>query len=69
VGYTINHLAAVFILALGGLLLVIDYRIVFQVGAVMSAISLLDVPVISKNIATEISQTKTEEAITFYGDS
>jgi len=43
VGFTINHIAAVIIPALGGLLWIIDYRIVFLAGAAMSAISLLPV--------------------------
>jgi len=47
VGFTINHIAAVIIPALGGLLWIIDYRIVFLAGAAMSAISLLAVQWIS----------------------
>ena len=43
VGFTINHIAAVFLPALGGFLWVIDYRIPFFGGAVMAAISLLAV--------------------------
>jgi predicted MFS family arabinose efflux permease len=43
VGFTINHLAAVFLPALGGMLWVIDYRIPFFAGAVMGVISLLAV--------------------------
>ncbi|NQU27565.1 MAG: MFS transporter [Candidatus Marinimicrobia bacterium] len=50
VGFTINHIAAVIIPALGGLLWIIDYRIVFLAGAAMSAISLLAVQWISHNI-------------------
>ena len=41
VGFTINHIAAVIIPALGGLMWIIDYRIPFIAGAVMSSISLL----------------------------
>jgi len=41
VGFTINHIAAVIIPALGGLMWILDYRIPFIAGAVMSAISLL----------------------------
>ena len=41
VGFTINHIAAVAIPALGGLMWIIDYRIPFIAGAVMSSISLL----------------------------
>ena len=40
VGFTINHIAAVLIPALGGLMWIVDYRIPFIAGAVMSAISL-----------------------------
>jgi predicted MFS family arabinose efflux permease len=43
VGFTINHIAAVFLPALGGLLWVLDYRIPFFGGAVMAAISLMAV--------------------------
>lgn len=54
VGFTINHLAAVVIPAIGGILWMVDYRIPFLAGAVMSVISLLaaqcikteDIPVI-----------------------
>jgi len=41
VGFTINHIAAVFLPALGGLLWVFDYRIPFIAGAGMALISLL----------------------------
>lgn len=40
VGFTINHIAAVFIPAMGGWLWIIDYRIPFLAGAVMSVMSL-----------------------------
>ena len=40
VGFTINHIAAVIIPAVGGILWMIDYRIPFIGGAVMSVISL-----------------------------
>ena len=43
VGFTINHLAAVFLPALGGMLWMIDYRIPFVAGAFMSLISLIAV--------------------------
>ncbi len=43
VGFTINHLAAVFLPAVGGMLWVIDYRIPFFAGAAMGVISLLAV--------------------------
>ena len=41
VGFTINHLAAVVIPAVGGILWMVDYRIPFFAGAVMSVISLM----------------------------
>ncbi|NCD32616.1 MAG: MFS transporter [Spartobacteria bacterium] len=40
VGFTINHVAAVIIPALGGLLWLLDYRIVFIAGTVLSIASL-----------------------------
>lgn len=43
VGFTINHLAAVFLPAIGGMLWVLDYRIPFFAGAVMGVVSLLAV--------------------------
>ena len=43
VGFTINHIAAVVLPALGGLLWVIDYRIPFIGGAMMSLVSLIAV--------------------------
>ena len=41
VGFTINHIAAVFLPALGGLLWVFDYRIPFIAGAGIALVSLL----------------------------
>jgi predicted MFS family arabinose efflux permease len=41
VGFTINHIAAVFLPALGGYLWMIDYRIPFLVGAVLGMVSLV----------------------------
>jgi hypothetical protein len=55
VGFTINHIAAVFLPALGGFLWVVDYRIPFFGGAVMAAISLMAVQkirVTGRNVAT-----------------
>jgi hypothetical protein len=43
VGFTINHLAAVFLPAIGGMLWMIDYRIPFLAGACMSLVSLIAV--------------------------
>lgn len=40
VGFTVNHIAAVFLPALGGYLWMIDYRIPFFVGAALGAVSL-----------------------------
>lgn len=41
VGFTINHIAAVFLPALGGYLWMLDYRIPFIMGAVLGGVSLL----------------------------
>ena len=46
VGFTINHIAAVFLPAIGGLLWIVDHRIPFIGGAAMSLISLLAVQMI-----------------------
>lgn len=46
VGFTINHIAAVVLPALGGLLWMVDYRVPFVAGAVMSFISLVAVQLI-----------------------
>jgi len=43
VGFTINHIAAVFLPAIGGLLWMVDYRIPFIAGAFLSLISLIAV--------------------------
>jgi len=40
VGFTINHIAAVFIPALGGWLWLMDYRIPFLIGAALGVVSL-----------------------------
>jgi hypothetical protein len=50
VGFTINHIAAVVIPVMGGLAWVVDYRIPFVAGAVMSLISLIAVQFIASNI-------------------
>jgi hypothetical protein len=54
VGFTINHIAAVFLPAIGGYFWIIDYRIPFIAGAVMALISLTAVQRIrtSQNIPT-----------------
>ncbi len=46
VGFTINHIAAVFLPAIGGYFWIIDYRIPFVAGAVMASISLAAVQLI-----------------------
>ena len=46
VGFTINHIAAVVLPAVGGFLWVIDYRIPFFGGAILSLISLIAVQMI-----------------------
>lgn len=50
VGFTINHIAAVFLPALGGLLWLINYKIVFLAGALLSFCSLIFVQFISTQI-------------------
>ncbi len=51
VGFTINHIAAVVLPVLGGILWLIDYRIPFLAGAVLCCISLLLVQNISSQLA------------------
>jgi hypothetical protein len=46
VGFTINHIAAVFLPAIGGYLWIVDYRIPFFGGAILSLISLIAVQMI-----------------------
>jgi MFS family permease len=53
VGFTINHIAAVIIPALGGLLWIIDYRIPFIAGAIMSAVSFLFVQFIKNQTSLD----------------
>ena len=43
VGFTINHIAAIFLPAIGGLLWMVDYRIPFVAGAFLSFVSLVAV--------------------------
>lgn len=47
VGFTINHIAAVFLPVIGGLLWLVDYRIVFVAAAILSLVSLMIVQLIS----------------------
>ena len=51
VGFTINHIAAVFLPALGGLIWLVDYRWVFFGGALLSFCSLILVQFIPGQIA------------------
>jgi hypothetical protein len=46
VGSTINHIAAVFLPAIGGYLWIVDYRIPFFAGAAMALVSLSAVQLI-----------------------
>jgi len=43
VGFTINHIAAIFLPAIRGLLWIVDYRIPFVAGAFLSFVSLVAV--------------------------
>ncbi len=43
VGFTINHIAAVVLPAIGGMLWIVDYRIPFVCGAILSIVSLVAV--------------------------
>jgi hypothetical protein len=52
VGFTINHIAAVFLPALGGMLWMIDYRIPFVGGAMMALVSLIAVQRIRTPVKT-----------------
>ena len=51
VGFTINHIGAVVFPAVGGLLWLIDYRIPFVTGAVLSIFSLAAVQMITNQIS------------------
>jgi len=51
VGFTINHIAAVILPVLGGLLWLVDYRIPFFIGAIISLLSLLAVQSITAQLA------------------
>ena len=57
VGFTINHIAAVFLPALGGLLWMIDYRIPFIGGAMMALVSLLAVQMIRTPVKVSTSKS------------
>jgi hypothetical protein len=49
VGFTINHIAAVVLPVMGGALWMVDYRIPFIAGAVLSLVSLLAVQLIPRH--------------------
>lgn len=51
VGFTINHIAAVILPVIGGFLWLLDYRIPFLGGAVLSAVSLVLVQFITSQIS------------------
>ncbi len=53
VGFTINHIAAVFLPAIGGYFWIIDYRIPFVAGAVMALVSLCAVQCIRPSTPPE----------------
>ena len=56
VGFTINHAAAVFLPALGGMLWMIDYRIPFVGGAMMALVSLAAVQWIKTPVTPKSSK-------------
>lgn len=56
VGFTINHIAAVVIPALGGLLWMWDYRIPFYAAAAMSVVSLFAAQFITKSVRNSALQ-------------
>lgn len=51
VGFTINHIAAVVLPVIGGLLWMVDYRIPFIFGAILSGISLILVQIIPHQLS------------------
>jgi len=62
VGFTINHIAAVVIPVFGGLAWIVDYRIPFIGGAVLSLISLIAIQFISTSIS-RAAQRQTLETV------
>jgi hypothetical protein len=58
VGFTINHIAAVFLPAIGGFLWVVDYRIPFFGGAIMALISLMAVQRIDISIKNNLKKNR-----------
>ncbi|RKX24569.1 MAG: MFS transporter [Candidatus Zixiibacteriota bacterium] len=63
VGFTINHIGAVVFPVVGGLLWMIDYRIPFVVGAVLSVISLVAVQLISGQVKLAREQVSQPDPI------
>lgn len=59
VGFTINHIAAVFIPVLGGLLWSIDYKIAFYFGALLGFFSLVFVQFVDHNVRKASLQKQT----------
>ncbi len=59
-GFTINHIAAVVLPAIGGLLWIVDYRIPFIAGAGLSFISLLLVQCITGQLAAAEKRAASE---------
>lgn len=55
VGFTINHIAAVVLPSLGGLLWMLDYRIPFLIGAGFSLISLIATQKMPSHHRTDLS--------------
>ena len=64
VGFTINHIAAVFLPVAGGLLWLINYKIPFFAGAVLSFLSLILVQCITAEMAKNPSNTNRQSTST-----
>jgi hypothetical protein len=60
VGFTINHIAAVFLPAIGGYFWIVDYRIPFIGGAALALISLTAVQLIRTTPSPPTSSTPSE---------
>jgi len=58
VGFTINHIAAVVLPVIGGLLWIVDYRIPFLGGALLSLVSLILVQQINGQLAMNQPETQ-----------
>ena len=57
VGFTINHIAAVVLPAIGGLLWIVDYRLVFFCGAFFSLVSLALVQILDLQLAEKATSS------------